>query len=600
MKKRTKKIQTRRKRGANISAPVSGMRSIAVRFLVLMLVIGLNWNGFFAIGETVAYFNDTETSSENSFGAGSLDAVLTETEAGGLIGLGEDMEFRSILLNSGTLDWKYTVRTEKISGSDTFCSALTLEAELNSSEKYDGVITGMDLPVSSTLGTWDFEVGFNGDGSGISHGDTCVVDVVLSAWQAEVGDFEESGFWDEERITLSFTARMVVLNEFLPNPEGFEYGFDFGTDSDDMPKGEWVELYNNSDTSYDLTGWYVWDASGSEANKIAITAANTAPSSTTIGGKDWLVVYMNKAVLNNTGDTVKLYDAGDTLIDSHEYTDNDWCDLEPTAGDENDTTVSGACGGVPPNKSYARIPDGIGGWVDPIPTPGGVNILEDDFVAASAAAPVAVQTNTDSRQEEVVEDTPIVIFETADDTASSASSTDTATTTPESIDDADETATTTPDVAQDTGAATTTPETIELQPETAISGAGLPAATTTPDVAQDTGSAESEATATTTPEVIEDATMPDEETTEKTSPDVPTEEMMNAPADDTAQPAGEPPSEEETITEEPAIVEEDEDSVTVEESAGSVGSPHEDPEPTEPQADQPAGEPPSEEKTIMD
>ena len=34
---------------------------------------------------------------------------------------------------------------------------------------------------------------------------------------------------------------------------------------------------------------------------------------------------------------------------------------------------------VPVDKSYARIPDGIGDWVDPIPTPGGVNILESDI-----------------------------------------------------------------------------------------------------------------------------------------------------------------------------------------------------------------------------
>jgi len=32
----------------------------------------------------------------------------------------------------------------------------------------------------------------------------------------------------------------VVLNEFLPNPDGI-----FGDDGDDAPFGEWIELYNN-------------------------------------------------------------------------------------------------------------------------------------------------------------------------------------------------------------------------------------------------------------------------------------------------------------------------------------------------------------------
>jgi len=168
----------------------------------------------------------------------------------------------------------------------------------------------------------------------------------------------------------------VVINEFLPNPEGLEYGFNFGDDSSNMPQGEWVELYNNSDNSFDLAGWYIRDESAT--NKIIITAANTNPAGTVINGKSWLVVYINKAVLNNTSDTVKLFDDADNLIDLYTYTTtNDYCDLEPTPGASNTNIPSGACSGVPPNKSYARIPDGSANWVDPIPTPGAPNILEE-------------------------------------------------------------------------------------------------------------------------------------------------------------------------------------------------------------------------------
>jgi len=160
-------------------------------------------------------------------------------------------------------------------------------------------------------------------------------------------------------LTFGFESQLIlndiVLNEFLPNPEGEAYGYDFGEDDDSMPKGEWVELYNNSDVSYDLSGWYIWDASGDDLNKISITNLNTYPANTIISGKSWLVVYMNKEVLDNTGDTVKLFNNADTLIDFYAYT-----------------------GVTPPNKSYARIPDGTGGWVDPIPTPGRRNILEDE------------------------------------------------------------------------------------------------------------------------------------------------------------------------------------------------------------------------------
>jgi len=170
----------------------------------------------------------------------------------------------------------------------------------------------------------------------------------------------------------------IVLNEFLPDPDGEEYGFDFGDDSDYMPQGEWIEIYNNSDNSFDLAGWYIRNSLESDANKIVITNLNTVPASTVIGAKNWLVVYMNKAILNNMGDTVRLFDNSNRLIDLYVYTtDSDYCDIEPTPGDDNSTDTFGSCAGVPPNKSYARIPDGTDDWVDPIPTPGTPNKVED-------------------------------------------------------------------------------------------------------------------------------------------------------------------------------------------------------------------------------
>ncbi|MBU4481940.1 lamin tail domain-containing protein, partial [Patescibacteria group bacterium] len=150
----------------------------------------------------------------------------------------------------------------------------------------------------------------------------------------------------------------------------------------DMPQGEWIELYNNSDIAVDLTGWYIKDSAD---HIINITSLNTNPATTIISANNWLVVYMNKAFLNNvTGsniEEIKLYNSLNELQDETSYTSsNDHCDLEPTPGEENDETGSGTCSGVPPNKSYARIPDGVGAWVDPIPTPGGTNSIQEQAV----------------------------------------------------------------------------------------------------------------------------------------------------------------------------------------------------------------------------
>lgn len=389
----SKKRNSAKKSAAQKTAPVfhieNLIQSLALKCLVLVLLIGMNWQGLWAVGETVAFFNDTEESAGNGFTAGELDFSLDPTEINEEINLGGSASFSSDIVDANNVAWKYTMEAEKITGSDDMCNALELAADVNGTAQYNGAFLLLHTEATSTISTWNFDITLPND---VADGDTCKIDIIWRGWQAEVPTYEESGFSDEERISVTLTARdesssSVVLNEFLPNPNGFEYGFDFGADSDDMPQGEWVELYNASSTPFDLTGWYIEDASGGAGNTIYITSANTDLATTTISGTSWLVVYMNKAVLNNTGDTVKLFNADDELIDSHAYTSNDYCDLEPTPGDPNDTEPSGSCGGVPPNKSYARIPDGIGEWVDPIPTPGGVNRLGEveEVIAAENA-----------------------------------------------------------------------------------------------------------------------------------------------------------------------------------------------------------------------
>lgn len=352
------------------------MLKLSIKFMSVLLILGLNYSGLFAVGQALAYYFDNESSGGNSFSAASLDFSFTNFQVEHAIGLNEDFTFNSVLMNNGSLPFQYTYAVEKMSGNDNFCNALGLEAKLNGVKKHDNGLMAFAGGPETTLGTWRFEFELPYDAIGFSHGDICELDFVFKGWQMEMPSYGSGGFSDEERIRVILTANMIVLNEFLPKPDGIAYGFDFGNDSSDMPQGEWVEIYNNSDSAFDLAGWYIKDSLESDTNKIIITALNTYPASTVINGKSWLVVFMNKAVLNNTGDTVKLYDISNTLIDSYSYANPpDYCDIEPTPGDENSTTAIGSCADVPSNKSYARIPDGIGDWVDPVPTPGWMNSL---------------------------------------------------------------------------------------------------------------------------------------------------------------------------------------------------------------------------------
>jgi uncharacterized membrane protein YgcG len=373
-------MRLRRRKRAKINNIV---RNSILKILVFSVIVGLNWAGLSAVGQTFSFFSDNEGSIENSFQATILDFSITNKHIEDFIGMEalSNIESASVVTKkTGSLNIQYEVYAEKISGDDNFCNALTMEVEHNGVEEYDGPPLSFSAATTTLLGTWELELDLPASATNVVHGAECNVDLVFKGWRDDAVTFEESGFTDEERIELRLTSRMIVLNEFLPNPEGEAYGYDFGDDDSTMPQGEWVELYNNSDLSYSLAGWYIWDDSGDNANKVEITTANTDSSSTVIGAHDWLVVYMNKEVFDNDGDTVKLFNQNDKLVDSYTYTDNDYCEIEPTPGEGNTSDTDGSCGGVPPNKSYARIPDGIGYWVDPIPTPGSMNRVEEDIL----------------------------------------------------------------------------------------------------------------------------------------------------------------------------------------------------------------------------
>ncbi len=159
------------------------------------------------------------------------------------------------------------------------------------------------------------------------------------------------------------SALGVVLNEIYPNPDT----------GDPAPNNrEWIELYNNTAGAVDVLGWKISEMSG--ASEVFYTVVAVCPGSGTAGkiapysGADTeiaasglLVLQFCPAsqVLNNGGDTVRLYDGSNTFLDGHAY---------PSTAAE---------------KSHTRIPDGVGVWVDPEPTPGSSNRVRlQDLIAS--------------------------------------------------------------------------------------------------------------------------------------------------------------------------------------------------------------------------
>lgn len=334
-------------------------KSLAVKFVAIVLIIGIQGAGLFTIGYTVAYYSDTEGSTGNEFKAAFLDFYLTHNDFNTFIGkeaLGEYAVASVVMEEPGSLDVQYFITTEKISGDDSFCNGLDLEATKNGIEVHDDSVLLFSDATTTDFGVWEFEFDLPPSVTDIGHGDICDLDIVFSGWREDVVNPEDSGFDDEERINFSFVSKMVVMNEMIPDPSG--------SDSQDGLAGEWVEIYNNGDTAVDLEGWVISELSdpqGTPSENLYTVVATSSPGvgevrtasgSTVIGAGGFLVIVFDAARLNNTGDTVTLYDASSNQMDQHTY-----------LADE-----------APEGKSIARIPDGIGIWIDPIPTPGGINI----------------------------------------------------------------------------------------------------------------------------------------------------------------------------------------------------------------------------------
>lgn len=126
-------------------------------------------------------------------------------------------------------------------------------------------------------------------------------------------------------------APSLRINEFLPNPSG------------DDRKGEYVEIFNFSDSTQDLKGWKLKDES--ERNfTISIT----------VGANAYGIFYTgSKFMLNNDGDTVYLTDQENNLVDAVSY-----------------------IGKVPENQSYNYTKKGWQ-WSTTL-TPGALNIITQE------------------------------------------------------------------------------------------------------------------------------------------------------------------------------------------------------------------------------
>jgi len=372
------------------------MKRFLLKFAILLIIFSLP-----LVEATNALYSDTESSSANKVTAGVLDLTLRSGQSNfvpvdkaGSIEPGDSVA-RDIYVGktSQSVNLRYSVGYEHVSGDPDFCQQLQLKVWYNHYHcdpaggyaacrdmrlKYNGSLTALsnlknsdflithpddefDTDPSDGTEQWFYytiSLPANVDPSFANK--TCQFDFHLKAWQENSDD--SWGFKDEEVIGntiisgqwptipspsssnsslgIGTTGSAVVLNEILPNTED---------DNAPKPDGEWIELYNKSDSTLSVAGWHLTDTA--DTHLVLITGDKTNTGGTDISDHGFLVVYIGPTSinLNDSGDTISLYDDADNLIDSHTY------------------------GDTPEGKSIARIPDGESTWYDPIPTPGKPN-----------------------------------------------------------------------------------------------------------------------------------------------------------------------------------------------------------------------------------
>ena len=338
-----------------------------VRVVTLSLIVAINWLGVVGVGDTFAYFSDTASSTQNVFTAGNFSISLTSSFFSDTIRVhtaADTTHIVGVQPNVGSLPGQYTLFSEMTGGDSDFCEAIGMVTKLNGFKEYEGGISLLNTATTTNFGTWEFTFDIV-SGSAVGHNDTCEIDIVFLAWQENI-PLQSAGFTDEKRLSLSFMAGMVVLNEVYPNEDStlvapFER--------------EWIELFNNGNIPVDIEGWKVSEITGGNEIKHVISSSNTCASGSKVGfarpynntgtvispGARKVIEFCAHNRLGNMGDTITLYDNEDKVLDFVTY----------------EKLVSKGQS-IARGSTVIGQGDGIGLWFDPIPTPGMPNIVSSD------------------------------------------------------------------------------------------------------------------------------------------------------------------------------------------------------------------------------
>ena len=177
-----------------------------LRTVAVLLIIGLNWTAFAAVGTTVAIFHDEENAG-GTLSAGSVEFSLTvspfDTIAASLnLETGTSTSKSALVLPTGESNpFQYYASSTDFTGDEYFCDALLVNISVEGTEIFNGPLEDFVTATTTALDTWEFTFTTTTD----HPNSVCHFNIDFNGWQTrnDLPNYEEGGYTDTETISNS-------------------------------------------------------------------------------------------------------------------------------------------------------------------------------------------------------------------------------------------------------------------------------------------------------------------------------------------------------------------------------------------------------------
>src|SRR3989344_3680547 len=260
------------------------IKTLTYKLVALVLIVGLNGLALSRVGYTMGYYNDIESSTENTFEAGSVDFSLdisgwqaTTTAVSMPPG---DVVKKQVEVNpQDSNPFRYFASSTNFVGDIDFCTGLNVTGELEGEEMYNGPVLGLSTIAPTTLDSWEFTytTGVNDFKNKV-----CDFDIDYNAWQTrhDYPTYENGGYSDTEKVTNHLASWGFRINKVY---------YDVAPDRGEEGLNEWVEIYNQTNTDLDISGWQICDN----------TACDTLPTTPLIPALKYAVIVATSTTVSD-------------------------------------------------------------------------------------------------------------------------------------------------------------------------------------------------------------------------------------------------------------------------------------------------------------